>query len=283
MTPAKATLGLLLALTASDAPRLGFTAEPARRLRISIPARDLTSRDIDDLHAGEPLLDLVPGTSGQRAGRIEFILPFDPVTALMVITDHDHYDITDPAYPRSGPPGDKRRTMMPYVAEAIACARGGERYQYQLLNLPLVAPRKFSIHLQQDTRAFPWEAAWEGEKALTCADARDPAHDDLFSAAVQITRSRGAWRLQPIPPALRRSPLDRLRTHVVYYVDTDPGGDLSRWTGIVDTATRSAMRGLAENVRLVGGRWEEHLRRHHPPADLDRFRRLRADYLTQAR
>ncbi len=283
MSPAKATLGLLLALAATGAADLGFTSEPGRHLRVAIPARNLTSGDIDDLHAGEPLLSLVPGTSGQRAGRIEFILPFDPVTALMVITDHDHYDITDPAYPRSGPPGDKRRTMMPYVAEAIACTRGGERYQYQLLHLPLVAPRKYAIHLQQDTRAFPWEAAWEGERELVCADAEGPAHGELFAAAVQITKSRGAWHIQPVPPALRRDPLDRVRTHVVYYVDADPGGDLSRWTGIVDAATRSAMRGLADNVRVVGGTWEEHLRRHHPPADLARFRRLRAEYLTRAR
>ena len=283
MNPSKAALGALFALLVdAGPPDLGFASEPGRRLRQPVPAHDLTSRELDRLHAGEPLLALLPGASGQRAGRIEFLLPFDPVTAFMVVTDHDHYDLIDPAYPRSGPAGDKRRTQMPYVVDAAACARDGERYQYQLLHLPLVAPRKFAIRLHQDTRAFPWEAAWEAAPDLECADRRDPALADLFAAAVTITRSRGAWHIQPIPSALRRRPDDRRRAHVVYYVDADPGGDLSQWTGIVDAATRAAMRDLAATLAVVGARWEDHLRRHHPEGDLARYRRLRAAFFQAA-
>lgn len=264
----------LLALGSDAGLRAGFGQPAQRRLRQPIPSVELTSREQERLYQGDPQIALMPGQSGQNAGRIEAIVPFDPVTAFMVITDLRHYALVDPSYPRSGPPGDKRRTFMPYVVDATVCQESGASYQYQLLNLPLVAPRMYSLRHVEDTSAFPWESAWSSDGVMRCAELRDPAEEQLYAAAVQVVENRGAWRVAPLPPALQRTAGDRLRAHVIYYVDASPGGDLARFTGVVDAATRAAMRGLVDNLTFQGKRWREHLRRYHSADERARYERL---------
>ena len=161
---------------------------------------------------------------------------------------------------------------MPYVFDGVVCEAGGRTHLYQLLVMPFVAPRAYSLRRYPDRNGFPWESAWEAADELFCADRRNRDFDNFFEDAVHITHNNGCWRVSPVPEPLRQRPEDALMTYIEYYVDTNPGGNLAALAGIVNKATSIAMPALHENLMFHGERWEEHLRAHHPPEDLARYR-----------
>jgi hypothetical protein len=207
------------------------------------------------------------------------VVPFDPVTAWWIIQDIRHFHLVDDAYPKAGSLTDKRRTFMPYVFDGAVCPVDGKSHLYQLLVMPFVAPRKYSLARHHDRDGFPWESAWTATQELYCSEKRNPEMAKFFDEAVQITHNDGCWHLRPTPPAYRNGPQDAKNTFVEYFVDTNPGGNLAQLAAIVNKATSTALPTLHQNLLYHGRTFEAHLAKYHSPEDQARFRAEREAFL----
>jgi hypothetical protein len=276
-----AMLMLLVSAAVAEMQWGGFGFEDkgdAKAVKVKIPAVKLTEAEKKDLYDGKPITRLLPSPDGLKIGYMRFFAPFDPVTSWMITTDGEHLDLEDPSYPKSGSFTSKKRTFMPYVFDCATCKEGGRDKMFQLLVMPLVKPRKLCINRLHDVSAFPWETAWTLSEGMCCQSGAKPEMKKYADDAVTLKKNTGAWHIGPLPKEFRKTDADIMRTDFIYYVDTNPGGDLSKLKAIVNKATSIALPALQENVLFHGKTWKAHLAKHHGAAEVAKYKGWVADY-----
>ena len=251
---------------------VNYAVRAGKNFSQKFPAVTFNAKQAADLKAGKPVCLLLPAEHGLKSGFMTAIVPYDPVTVWWIVTDVPHFHLVDSAYPNTGSLFDKRRTFMPYVFDGAVCTEGGKRYLYQLLVMPFVAPRKYSLDRRPDRDGFPWESAWSAAPTLICSDKRNPEMEKFFSDAIQLTHNNGAWHISPVPEKYRDAPADARKAFIEYFVDTNPGGDLAALAAIVNKATSVAMPTLHQNLMALSKGFDEHMRKYHSPEDQARYR-----------
>lgn len=278
------TLGILLTVSLctvalAEWGPFGFDENPGKALKLKLPKVTFTAAEEEQLYAGKPVTRLLDSSEGLKIGYMRFFAPFDPITAWMVATDAEHLALEDPSYPKSGSITDKRRSFMPYVFDVATCVEKGKTRMYQLLVMPFVEPRRLCVDKFQDTKSFPYESSWTmASDQLCCQDKANPAMEKYYKDAVFLKKNQGAWNIGPLPKKFRKTPGDILRADCVYFVDTDPGGDLSKIQIIVNKATSTALPKVMGNVVFHGKNWESHLAKHHGAAAVAKYKALVEEY-----
>lgn len=240
---------------------IGFKVKPDRPLMQDIPEILLNESDLALLSSGKPVTRLLDTPGGLKTGYMRIFLPFDPPTIWHIITDIHHFSMVSPQYPKNGSLMDKRQTFMPYVFDSSACENG--RYLYQLLVMPLIAPRQYTLKRSADRTAFPWESKWSQEPQMRCQDKLNPEMEKYRMEAIVTTKNEGSWRLSPLSRPFIKGKEDLLKTDCIYYVDSNPGGNLSSLMGIVNKVTEIVLPALSENLIFHAKQWDDHMRRHH--------------------
>lgn len=241
--------------------------------KLKVPTVTLSAAEENKLYEGKPIAKLLDGPDGLKQGYLRFFAPFDPVTAFMVVTDADHFSMEDPAFPKTGSITDKKRTFMPYTFDAATCVENGEPRMNQLLVMPFVDPRRLCIKRYHSTSAFPWESYWTLASDKECCKSKmNPAMKKYFDNAVYLQKNTGCWHISPLPKKFLKSDADIMRSDLVYFVDTNPGGDLGKIKAIVNKATSIALPTLVDNVNFHGKRWEQYLAKHHGPAMVAKYK-----------
>jgi hypothetical protein len=258
---------------------ISYAVRAGKHFSQKIPAVTFDSKQVADIKAGKPVCLLLPAANGLKSGFMTAVLPYDPVTVWWVVTDVPHFHLVDPSYPKTGSISDKRRTFMPYVFDGAVCVDNGKRYLYQLLVMPFVAPRKYSLDRRPDREGFPWESAWSATPTLICSDKRNKEMEKFYNDAIQITHNNGAWHISPVPEAYRNAPQDARKAFIQYFVDTNPGGNLQALAAIVNKATSVALPTLHQNLMALSGGFDEHLRKYHSPEDQARYRAEKEAFL----
>lgn len=239
----------------------GFEFRPDRPFMQNIPAISLNEADLALLSSGKPVTRLLDTPGGFKAGYMRIFLPFDPPTIWHIVTDIHHFSLVSPQYPKNGSLTDKRQTFMPYVFDSSACENG--RYLYQLIVMPLIAPRQYTLKRSANRSAFPWESKWSQEPEMRCQDELNPQMEKYRKEAITTTRNEGSWRLSPLSKEFIKSKEDLLKTDCIYYVDSNPGGNLSSLMAIINKVTEIVLPALAENLVFHAKLWDEHMRKHH--------------------
>ena len=242
------------------------------------PVVQLTADEKDGMYAGKVVTRMLDAEHGLKMGWMRFIVDADPVSVWNVIADVDHFAMEDPAFPATGPIGDKKRTFMPYVRECLRCEIDGKPYLYQLLVMPLVSPRATAMLRCHDLNGFPWESGWQAAPGKYCMDKSSPDVKKYLDEAVVIAKNTGAWRVSALSPEFRRKASDLNRTEVNYIVDTDPGGSVGKMTGLANAAQGIALPKLAELVRFHAPTWPTHMKKFHTPDQNAEYDRLRGEY-----
>ncbi len=251
----------------------------AKRLHASVPKVELSEEEMEKIYSGGYAVRMLEGREGLKVGWLRFFADCDPVTAWYIVTDVEHFALEDPSYPATGPIGRKRHTFMPYTIESIPCKVDGRHYAYQLLLMPFVAPRKYCILRHHDRNGFPWESAWELADELYCANKRDHRFDAEFGKAVRMKCNTGAYLVAPLPEGFRRKPSDLYRADITYFVDADPGGDISKLKPLLNLAQKMALPEVVKLVNFHAKRWKEHMEKYHSPRELREYMNLRQRYI----
>ena len=249
---------------------VGFGFEPNRSFMQSLPTIPLNEGDLTLLSSGKPVTRLLDTPGGLKASYMRIFLPVDPPTIWHIITDIHHFSIVSPQYPKNGSLTDKRQTFMPYVFDSSACENS--RYLYQLIVMPLIAPRQFTLKRSANRTAFPWESKWSQETEMRCQEGLNPQMDKYRTEAIVTERNEGCWRLSPLSKEFIKSKEDLLKTDCVYYVDTNPGGNLSSLMAIVHKVTEIALPALADNLIFHAKQWDEHMRKHHTSQEYEEWK-----------
>ena len=273
-------LASALTVTAYEWNSFGFEDKGASKsLKLNIPDIALTPKEEQALYDGKPIAKLLDAPGGLKKGYLRFFAPFDPVTAWMVVTDAAHFDLVDPSFPKSGSLTDQRRTYMPYTFDVTDCVEDGREKMYQLLVMPVVSPRKLCINRYHNADGFPWESYWTKADHMCCLDKADPKiKAKYFDKAVTLEKNNGAWHISPLPKKFRKTEADLMRTDLIYFVDTNPGGDLGKIKAVVNKATSVALPALQENVLFHGKRWEPFLAKYHGAAMVQKYKTWQAQY-----
>lgn len=150
----------------------GFDFRPDRPFMQNIPSISLSEADLALLSSGKPVTRLLDTPGGLKASYMRIFLPVDPPTIWHIVTDIHHFSMVSPQYPKNGSLTDKRQTFMPYVFDSSVCENG--RYLYQLLVMPVIAPRQFTLKRFANRTAFPWESKWSQEPEMRCPDKLNP-------------------------------------------------------------------------------------------------------------
>ncbi|MEW6332739.1 MAG: hypothetical protein AB1558_00550 [Thermodesulfobacteriota bacterium] len=243
---------------------VGFTIRPDRPLMQPIPEIPMSAADWALLASGKPVTRLLDTPGGFKASYMRIFLPLDPPTIWHILTDIHHFSMVSPDYPQNGALTDRRRTFMPYVYDSSACEN--DRYLYQLLVMPVIAPRHFTVKRSGNRAAFPWESKWTQEPQMRCQERLNPEMDRYRAEAVTTLHNEGSWRLSPLPREFIKNKDDLIKTDLIYYVDSHPGGNLASIMAVVSRVTETALPALADNLLFHAGRWQEHMRRHHTAA-----------------
>jgi hypothetical protein len=260
-------------------PVIGFKVKPDRPLMQEIPEIPLDEADLALLSSGKPVTRLLDTAGGLKACYMRIFLPVDPPTIWHIITDINHFSMVSPQYPKNGSLTDTRRTFMPYVFESAACENG--RYLYQLIVMPLIAPRQYTIKRSANRMAFPWESKWSQEPQMRCQDKLSPAMEKYRTDAVVTTKNEGSWRLSPLSRQFVKSKEDLLKTDCIYYVDSNPGGNLSPFMGIVNKVTEIVLPALADNLLYHARQWDDHMRKHHTARQYEEWKTQVAAYMSE--
>ncbi|MDP1993394.1 MAG: hypothetical protein Q8K00_20450 [Syntrophales bacterium] len=236
----------------------------------NIPAISLNDTDLALLSSGKPVTRLLDTSGGLKACYMRIFLPFDPPTIWQIISDIHHFSLVSPLYPKNGSLKDKRQTFMPYVFDSSACENG--RYLYQLIVMPLIAPRHYTLKRSANRTVFPWESKWSQEPEMRCQDKLNPQMEKYRTEAIITEKNEGSWRLSPLSKEFIKSKEDLLKTDCIYYVDSNPGGNLSLLMGIVNKVTEVVLPALAENLIFHARQWDEHMREHHTPREHEEWK-----------
>jgi hypothetical protein len=257
-------------LAASIDSTVGFGFEPNRSFMQSLPTIPLSDADLAILSSGKPVTRLLDTPGGLKASYMRIFLPVDPPTIWHIITDIHHFSMVSPQYPKNGSLTDKRQTFMPYVFDSSACENN--RYLYQLIVMPLIAPRQFTLKRSANRTAFPWESKWSQEPEMRCQERLNPQMDKYRTEAILTERNEGCWRLSPLSKEFIKSKEDLLKTDCTYYVDTNPGGNLSSLMTIVNKVNEIALPALADNLIFHAKQWDEHMRKHHTSQEYEEWK-----------
>lgn len=257
----------------------GFELKQDRPLMQKIPAISLRESDLALLSSGKPVTRLLDTPRGFKACYMRIFLPFDPPTIWQIVTDIHHFSMVSPQHPKNGSLMDKRQTFMPYVFDSAACEN--DRYLYQLIVMPFIAPRQFTLKRSANRTAFPWESKWSQEPEMRCQDKLNPLMEKYRTEAVSTERNEGSWRLSPLSKEFIKCKEDLLKTDCIYYVDTDPGGNLSSLMAIVNKVTEIVLPSLAENLVFHAKQWDEHMRQHHPSHQYEEWKAQVRAYRSQ--
>jgi hypothetical protein len=276
-----ATLSLSLVNVgyADAASEIGFAFRPDRQLMQKIPAISLTDGERSLLCSGKPVTRLLDTPGGLKAGYMRIFLPFDPPTIWQIFSDVKHFSHVSPQYPNNGSFTDKRRTFMPYVFDSAACEK--DRYLYQLLVLPFIAPRQYTLKRHTNQTTFPWESHWVQESGMRCQDRIDTQMDKYRMEAITTLRNEGYWYISPLPQEFIRSRDDLRKTDCVYYVNSNPGGNLSSLMAIINKVTEITLPALVENLTFHAKHWEDHMKDHHTPQQYDDWKAQVKAYLAE--
>jgi len=258
---------------------IGFDVRPDRPLMQDIPEISLNESDLALLSSGKPVIRLLDTPGGLKAGYMRIFLPFDPPTIWHIVTDIHHFSMVSPQYPKNGSLMDKRQTFMPYVFDSSACENG--RYLYQLLVMPLIAPRHYTLKRSTNRTAFPWESKWSQEPQMRCQDKLNPEMEKYRTEAIVTVKNEGSWRLSPLSKQFIKSKEDLLKTDCIYYVDSNPGGNLSSFMGIVNKVTEIVLPALAENLIFHAKQWDDHMRKHHTSRQYDEWKTQVSAYMSE--
>jgi hypothetical protein len=252
---------------------LSFEIKPGKTFKQPVPKVNFSPAQVQKIKAQKPVCLLLPSPSDPelKAGYMATVMNIDPVTVWWITQDIAHFHLVDPAYPSSGSLTNRRRSFMPYVFDGAVCSVGNHSYLYQLLVMPLVEPRVYTLSRYHNRDGFTWESAWTAASDLYCSDHRNAEMESFFRSAVKITHNNGCWHIQPVPEAFRTKPEDVLLAYVEYYVDTNPGGNLASIKPIVNKATETAMPALHKNLLFHAANWETHLKKYHSAADQQRY------------
>lgn len=121
---------------------------------------------------------------------------------------------------------------MPYTDESKVMVReDGERitHLYAVINAPLVSKRDYTVRLVDESKDGRYLMTWKPSE-------KGPA---LRNGVIRVTTNEGYWLLEPRD--------DGKRTHVVYYLFTDPGGSLPTW--LVNSVNRSTIPDIFKSLR----------------------------------
>ncbi len=258
---------------------IGFDVRPDRPLMQNIPEISLNEADLALLSSGKPVTRLLDSPGGFKAGYMRIFLPVDPPTTWHIITDIHHFSMVSPQYPKNGSLTDKRRTFMPYVFDSSACENG--RYLYQLLVMPLIAPRQYTLKRSANRIAFPWESKWSQEPQMHCQDKLNPEMEKYRAEAISTARNEGSWRLSPLSKEFIKRKEDLLKTDCIYYVDSNPGGNLSSFMGIVNKVTEIALPALVDNLIYHAKQWDDHMRKHHTSRQYEEWKAQVRTYMSE--
>ena len=251
----------------------------SKKLGIPFPNVELTASENEALYQGKPIAKLLEGREGLKIGWLRFFANSDPVSAWYIISDVEHFSLEDPSYPATGPTGKKRHTFMPYTFDCVACKVGDNYYAYQLIAIPLVSPRKYTILRHHNRNGFPWQSAWTLSDKLYCIEKRNPTFEKEFNEAILVLRNTGSYLVAPLPKEFRRSPNDLNRADVAYFVDLHPAGDLAKLKPIVNLAQKFALPEVANNVNFHGKNWIEHMKKYHSASELEEYKSLHQQYI----
>jgi hypothetical protein len=260
-------------------PVIGFKVKPDRPLMQDVPEIPLNDADMALLSSGKPVTRLLDTAGGLKACYMRIFLPFDPVTIWHIISDINHFSMVSPQYPKYGSLTNKRQTFMPYVFDSAGCEN--DRFLYQLIVMPLIAPRQYTIKRSANRAAFPWESKWSQEPQMRCQDKLNPAMEPYRTEAVVTEKNEGSWRLSPLPKPFIKNKEDLLKTDCIYYVDSNPGGNLSSLMGIVNKVTEIVLPALAENLIFHARQWDDHMRKHHTPRQYEEWKAHVAAYMSE--
>lgn len=264
---------------ADAASEISFAFRPDRQLMQKIPAISFTEGELSLLSSGRPVTRLLDTPGGLKAGYLRIFLPFDPPTIWQIVADVNHFSQVSPQYPNNGSFTDKRRTFMPYVFDSAACDK--DRYLYQLLVLPFIAPRQYTLKRHANQTTFPWESHWLQEPEMRCQDQVNGQMDRYRMEAVTTLRNEGCWHISPLSQEFIRSREDLRKTDCVYYVNSNPGGNLSSLMAIVNKVTEITLPSLAENLIFHAKHWEDHMKNHHTPQQYDDWKAQVKAYLSE--
>jgi hypothetical protein len=264
---------------ADAASEIGFAFRPDRQFMQKIPAISFTEGEIALLASGRPVTRLLDTPGGLKAGYMRIFLPFDPPTIWQIVSDVKHFSQISPHYLSNGSLTDKRRTFMPYVFDSAACEK--EMYLYQLLVLPFIAPRQYTLKRHTNQTTFPWESHWVQEPKMRCQDQINTLMDRYRMEAVTTLRNEGCWHISPLSQGFIRSREDLRKTDCVYYINSNPGGNLSSLMTILNKLTEIVLPALAENLLFHAKHWEDHMKNYHTPEQYDDWKAQVKAYLAE--
>jgi len=251
---------ILVASRAGGEPIIAYEVIPGKVLKQRIPKMTFKESDNEKLYAGKPVCRLIDSPDGLSKGYMRVFFPYEPPTIWRIVLDCDCFDLVSPEFPSN----NGRRTFMPYTFDAESCVEDGKFYFYQILVMPLVAPRHFSLDRVTTQNGFPWETRWTQVPEMHCKNLWNKEMDSYRAKAVLTEKNDGAWQLSPLTKEFVRTKEDLLRTDAVYYVDSNPGGDIAKLKLVINQATKIAMPALADSVNFLGKQWDEHMKKYHP-------------------
>ena len=264
---------------ADAASEIGFTFRSDRQLMQKIPTISFTEGELSLLSLGRPVTRLLDTPGGLKAGYLRIFVPFDPPTIWQILTDVKHFSQVSPQYPNNGSFTDKRRTFMPYVFDSAACEK--DRYLYQLLVLPFIAPRQYTLKRYTNRTAFPWESHWVQEPEMRCQDQLDTQMDRYRMEAITTLRNEGCWYISPLPQEFIRNREDLRKTDCVYYLNSNPGGNLTSLMAVVNEVMENTLPALVGNLTFYAKHWEDHMKDHHTPQQYDDWKAQVKAYLLE--
>lgn len=257
-------LGLVSLIAFSEAAvgqgTISYEVVANKVLKQKIPPMSFSDSEKEKLYAGKPICRLIDSPDGLKKGYMRIFLPYEPPTVWRVVLDCECFDRVDPSYPEN----KGRRSFMPYTFDAAPCVESGKFYFYQLLVMPLVDPRHFTLDRTITQAGFPWETRWTQTPDMHCKDKWNKEMDEYRKDAVTTLKNDGAWQLSPLPKEFVKTKADLLKTDAVYFVDSNPGGDIAKLKLIINQATKIAMPALADSTNFQCKRWEEHMKKVHP-------------------
>jgi hypothetical protein len=139
--------------------------------------------------------------------------------------------------------------------------------------MPFLAPRRLCIAKEHDANGFPYQSSWKlSEDKACCQSKMNKKFSEYYDKAVYLDSNKGTWHISPLPKKFQKTEADKMRAQLYYYVNTNPGGDMSKITSLINKATLMALPKIASNVNFHGKVWETHLAKHHSAEDVAKWK-----------
>lgn len=215
----------------------------------------------------DPIIEMLDSDGTIARGYMTFTVQAPPPTVWEIITAAEDFDTVDPAFPKY----KGETSFMPYVRYCNVCIEDGLTILYQLLELPSVAPRKFTSVRLDNHDGFPWETRWYLDNNFSCVGEVPEELHDLLEKSVPMETNSGSWRLEPYPSGYRDGENAFDRTWVRYYVNSSPGGSVGKKAWLARMGQKKALPKIADVIRIHASRWLEYLQEHKAPGDVARY------------